>query len=67
MFPSGPMIWMAVVWSIALAFISVVLWALLTLLKVYHQPTHESPDKALPEVIATGREPLWVVGAIAGG
>lgn len=29
--------------------------------------SHESPDKLLPEAIAAGREPLWVVGAIAGG
>jgi molybdopterin synthase sulfur carrier subunit len=27
----------------------------------------ESPDKPLPEAIASGAEPFWVVGAIAGG
>jgi sulfur-carrier protein len=29
--------------------------------------SHESSDKVLPEAIAAGREPFWVVGAIAGG
>ena len=29
--------------------------------------THESPDAPLPERIATGKEPLLIVGAIAGG
>jgi len=29
--------------------------------------SHESPDKPLPEAIATGAEPLLLVGAIAGG
>jgi hypothetical protein len=29
--------------------------------------SHDSPDKELPEAITIGREPLWVVGAIAGG
>ena len=27
----------------------------------------ESPDKPLPEQVASGAETLWVVGAIAGG
>ncbi|MGA9060580.1 MAG: MoaD/ThiS family protein [Terracidiphilus sp.] len=27
----------------------------------------ESPDKALPEAVAAGREPLLILGAIAGG
>lgn len=27
----------------------------------------ESPDKPLPETIATGKEPLLILGAIAGG
>jgi len=27
----------------------------------------ESPDKPLPEAIASGREPLLILGAIAGG
>jgi hypothetical protein len=29
--------------------------------------SHESPDTVLPEAIANGTEPFWVVGAIAGG
>jgi sulfur-carrier protein len=29
--------------------------------------SHESPDKPLPEPVATGKEPLLIVGAIAGG
>jgi hypothetical protein len=29
--------------------------------------SHESPDVPLPEVVASGREPLVVLGAIAGG
>lgn len=29
--------------------------------------SHESPDAPLPEAIVTGKEPLLVVGAIAGG
>lgn len=29
--------------------------------------SHESPDDPLPEVVAAGSEPYWVVGAIAGG
>jgi hypothetical protein len=29
--------------------------------------SHESPDAPLPEAVATGAEPLLVVGAIAGG
>lgn len=29
--------------------------------------THESPDAPLPETIASGAEPLTVLGAIAGG
>ena len=29
--------------------------------------SHESPDKPLPEAIASGAEPFFVVGAIAGG
>jgi hypothetical protein len=27
----------------------------------------ESPDKELPEAVAAGREPLLIIGAIAGG
>lgn len=29
--------------------------------------SHEPPDAALPEAVATGDEPLRIVGAIAGG
>ncbi len=29
--------------------------------------SHDSPDAPLPEAVATGKEPLLVVGAIAGG
>jgi len=29
--------------------------------------SHESPDTPLPEPVATGAEPLLVVGAMAGG
>ena len=29
--------------------------------------SHESPDAALPDAVASGVEPLLVVGAIAGG
>jgi hypothetical protein len=29
--------------------------------------THESPDTPLPQEIATGAEPFYIVGAIAGG
>jgi sulfur-carrier protein len=29
--------------------------------------SHESPDAPLPAEVAEGKEPFWVVGAIAGG
>jgi hypothetical protein len=29
--------------------------------------SHDSPDAALPEAVATGAEPFLIVGAIAGG
>ena len=29
--------------------------------------SHEAPDAPLPDAVASGAEPLWVVGAIAGG
>ena len=29
--------------------------------------SHASPDAALPDAVATGAEPLMIVGAIAGG
>jgi molybdopterin converting factor small subunit len=29
--------------------------------------SHDSPDTPLPEVVASGKEPFYVIGAIAGG
>ena len=29
--------------------------------------THEPPDAPLPEAVGLGREPLFIIGAIAGG
>jgi len=29
--------------------------------------SHDSPDAPLPEPVAAGREPLMIIGAIAGG
>ncbi len=29
--------------------------------------SHEPPDALLPDAVASGEEPFWVVGAIAGG
>ncbi|MDE3136716.1 MAG: MoaD/ThiS family protein [Acidobacteriota bacterium] len=29
--------------------------------------SHESPDAPLPESVASGKEPLFIIGAIAGG
>ena len=29
--------------------------------------SHESPDDPLPDTVASGEEPFWVIGAIAGG
>jgi len=29
--------------------------------------SHESPDTPLPDAVASGAEPLFIVGAIAGG
>ena len=29
--------------------------------------SHEPPDAPLPEAVATGREPFFIVGALAGG
>jgi hypothetical protein len=29
--------------------------------------SHESPDAPLPDAIASGKEPFYIVGAIAGG
>jgi hypothetical protein len=29
--------------------------------------SHEAPDTPLPDAVAAGKEPFWIVGAIAGG
>lgn len=29
--------------------------------------SHEPPDAPLPEAVASGAEPFWIIGAIAGG
>jgi molybdopterin synthase sulfur carrier subunit len=29
--------------------------------------SHESPDAPLPEAVASGAEPFWIVAAVAGG
>ncbi len=29
--------------------------------------SHDSPDVPLPDAIASGTEPFWIIGAIAGG
>jgi hypothetical protein len=29
--------------------------------------SHEQPDAPLPDAVASGAEPFWIVGAIAGG
>ena len=29
--------------------------------------SHEPPDKPLPDAIASGKEPFYIIGAIAGG
>src|SRR6266513_693584 len=29
--------------------------------------SHESPDTPLPEAVASGKEPFFIIGAIAGG
>jgi hypothetical protein len=29
--------------------------------------SHESPDAPLPEAVASGKEPFFIIGAIAGG
>jgi len=29
--------------------------------------SHDSPDSPLPDAVATGKEPLLIIGAIAGG
>jgi sulfur-carrier protein len=29
--------------------------------------SHEAPDSPLPDSVAAGKEPFWIVGAMAGG
>lgn len=29
--------------------------------------SHEEPDSPLPDEVATGKEPFWIVGAMSGG
>jgi hypothetical protein len=29
--------------------------------------SHEAPDTPLPDAVAAGKEPFWIVGAMAGG
>jgi hypothetical protein len=29
--------------------------------------SHESPDAPVPEAVTSGKEPFWIIGAIAGG
>jgi hypothetical protein len=29
--------------------------------------SHDSPDTPLPEAVASGKEPFWIIAAIAGG
>lgn len=29
--------------------------------------SHDPPDQPLPAAVATGKEPFWIVGAVAGG
>ena len=29
--------------------------------------SHDPPDTLLPEAVATGKEPFWIIAAIAGG
>jgi molybdopterin synthase sulfur carrier subunit len=29
--------------------------------------SHEAPDAPLPDAVAAGKEPFWIVGAMAGG
>lgn len=41
--------------------------ALVRFYAVRQDLSHESPDAPLPEEVATGAEPLLIVGAIAGG
>lgn len=32
-----------------------------------HDLSHESPDTSLPDEVASGKEPYWIVGAMSGG
>jgi hypothetical protein len=32
-----------------------------------HDLSHDSPDEPLPDEVASGNEPFWIVGAMSGG
>jgi uncharacterized membrane protein len=32
-----------------------------------HDLSHDSPDEPLPDEVASGKEPFWIVGAMSGG
>ena len=32
-----------------------------------HDVSHDPPDDPLPDEVATGKEPFWIVGAMSGG
>ena len=42
-------------------------WAFVRLFACEQDVSHEAPDTPLPDAVATGSEPLLVVGAMAGG
>ena len=41
--------------------------ALLRFFACHEDLSHEPPDAPLPAAVASGAEPFWIVGAIAGG
>jgi hypothetical protein len=41
--------------------------ALLRFFACQEDLSHEPPDAPLPDAVASGAEPFWVVGAVAGG
>ncbi len=46
MYPGGHMIWMAIGWTIGLAIIAVLLWSLMMLFKVLHEPPSKTKRAA---------------------
>ena len=42
-------------------------WPFLRFFACEEDLSHESPDAPLPDAVAAGKEPLIVIGAIAGG